>query len=107
MTIKTPQEVAAEQMAAFTIEDGDVQECSVGFIADAIAEAIEADRKQRAADLEKLTDAAASWAAELTDYIIPASREVGDDDSAESQELERDELQAALGRYLNEEEIAS
>lgn len=47
MTIKTPQEIAAEQMGAFTITDGDVEECSVGFIADAIAEAIEADRKQR------------------------------------------------------------
>ena len=55
-------------------------------------------------DLEILANAASHWATELTDYIIPASEEAGDLDSVESQTAELNEIQAALGRYLEEKE---
>lgn len=65
-----------------------------------VLRAIEADREYRAADLAILADAAAEWSRELTDYIIP---EAAGTDRA-GYETTRDAIQAALGRYLDEQE---
>jgi len=57
--MRTPEQIADEQMEAFTIapdsdydiggnDAGDVEECSASYIRDQIIEAIEADRAQRA-----------------------------------------------------------
>ena len=46
--MKTPKEIADEQMKAFTIlYDEDVEECSAEYIHEQIIDAIESDRAQR------------------------------------------------------------
>lgn len=102
-TLKTPKQIAADILDGHCIQ---LHWRRTGAqLADLIAEAIEADRAQRAADLQLLADAASKWATELTDYIIPSAE--NQDEPAEvvsAYEDERDEIQAALGRYLAEEE---
>ena len=73
MTTKTPAEVAAEQMSAFTTRDGDVQETSAGYIEAAIAEAIKLDRAQRAKPTSHLPEVLTNiidWVCDSRDYSI-------------------------------------
>lgn len=104
--MKTPEQIADEQMRAFTVlngfdgyeEDSDVEECSAGYIREQIVAAIEADRAQRKDDMATIANAASCWATELTDYVIPGA----DATDAPSYETECEKIQAALGRYLDE-----
>ena len=52
--------------------------------------------------LEVLFHAAAHWADELTEYIIPASEDFDDEESAEGQRQEADDIAEALA-LLREE----
>lgn len=106
--MKTPEDIA-QQIADTLHEHGTIQYVGgEGIPTDAevyrkIAEhAIQLDREQRAADLAILADAAAEWSAYLTQYAGDHTAE----DRA-SMEEERDEIQAALGRYLDEQEAQS
>lgn len=49
-------------------------------------------------DLDVLASAASHWCDELHTYIIPASEEAKDRESAESQESEAQEIQDTLAR---------
>lgn len=97
MTTKTPEQIARETFAKMHSQAAEA--CENEIIAH-IVTAIEADRAQRAADLDTLADAASKWATELTDYVIPESA----NDGLREYMAERDEIQAALGRYLGEKE---
>ncbi|MBT2484799.1 MULTISPECIES: hypothetical protein [unclassified Microbacterium] len=90
----------AEQIAEQTLDHWLTNLADTRSVTQIIAQAIEADRAQRAADLQVLANAASHWATELTEYVIDGSREAGDAESAEAQEVERDAIQAVLGRYL-------
>lgn len=51
-----------------------------------------------AALLGLLVDAANEWSYELTGHIAPASREFGDNESAEAQEEQAEEIDSAARR---------
>lgn len=94
---RTPEEIAKQTLGADALS-------GIGYerYLPCMVRAIKADRAQRATDLATLADAASKWATELTDYVIPNCHEATDD--ALHYEAERDEIQATLGRYLDEVE---
>lgn len=93
--MKTAEQIARE---AYGQEPGNGWAVGSNEIVPMIVAAIEADRAQRRADLDVLADAAASWATELVDYVIPAASEA----EAAEYEAQCDRITAALGRYLDE-----
>ena len=46
--------------------------------------------------LQILRDAAGDWADELSAYIIPASKQFGDSESADAQQKQHDDIETAL-----------
>ncbi|MGO2150846.1 MAG: hypothetical protein ACTH32_06550 [Microbacterium gubbeenense] len=110
--MKTPEQLAGEQMEAFTIapdsnydiggnDARDVEECSADYIRDRIVEAIEADRAQRdlvALIAETLDDRGATDAADLVrdtdpdddlwnNYIGPMLDSIEDDYTGMAKEI--------------------
>lgn len=87
-----------EELLAEVIDSADEQTPHDLF--DTFVKVIVADRAQPAADLETLANAASEWARELTDDVIPNAHP----DDTDRLEVERNEIQAALGRYLDQKE---
>lgn len=118
---RTPEEVAATILADIRQRgirefvgklDGSTPVTPFEAYAKIAVAAIEADRAnrppsraQRAADLATLADAASSWATELTDNLIPKA--YVKEEGVARYTIERDAIQAALGRYLDEVDRAS
>ena len=98
--MKTPEQITEEIMDSRLDHEGTGQygpdlEMSTTFLYSLITAAIEADRAQRKVPIV-LIDAAAKWCDELREYIIPASLETGDTESAESQMLEVEAIDKAV-----------